>query len=55
MLRGLDIKRPLELEMDHCHAHDDEDKSKVESEDSDASDQFHSEESSESTGSEEEL
>ena len=53
MLKGLDIKNPLELEIDRCqhHHHDHEIE---ESEDSDASDQFDTEESSESSGSEDE-
>ena len=51
MLRGLDIKKPLEIEQmlecpDHDHVHD-----IIESVDSDASDQFFTEASSESSGS----
>jgi hypothetical protein len=53
MLKGLEIKNPLELEFEHCHNHGDHEHI-IESSDSDASDQFHTEDSSESTGSEEE-
>lgn len=49
MLRGLDIKKPLEIEEEAC-GHHDHDKI-IETVDSDASDQFFTQESSESSGS----
>jgi hypothetical protein len=48
MLKGLDIKRPIDLEIEKA-IHNDE----VEAEDSDASDQFYTEASSEETASRE--
>ena len=57
MLKGLEIKKPMELEIEECdnsHSHHDHDKLIIESIDSDGSDQFFTEESSESSGSDEE-